>query len=128
MAFQKTLGKKKFPSPHRFSLSKRRGLTFPCSRLKRYLHRSLPSLLISPNSACYLAAVLSYLASEILSLAGDAARSNKKSRITPRHIKFAIHNDEELKLLVGGKDIYVRDGGQMCYLHPDLVPNSNKKK
>ena len=50
----------------------------------------------------YLAAVLEYLAAEILELAGHAARGNKKARIIPRHVQLAVRNDEELNKLLAG--------------------------
>jgi histone H2A len=53
----------------------------------------------------YLAAVLEYLCAEILELAGNAARDNKKSRIIPRHITLAVKNDEELNRLLGNVTI-----------------------
>ncbi len=53
----------------------------------------------------YLAAVLEYLCAEILELAGNAARDNKKSRIVPRHITLAVKNDEELNKLLGNVTI-----------------------
>ena len=37
-----------------------------------------------------------YASAEILELAGNAARDNRKARITPRHILLAVANDEEL--------------------------------
>lgn len=41
-------------------------------------------------STVYLAAVLEYLAAEVLELAGNAARDNKKARIIPRHLRASL--------------------------------------
>ena len=38
----------------------------------------------------YLAAVLEYLAVEILELADNAARDNKKHHIVPHHLQLAV--------------------------------------
>ncbi|EKX39068.1 hypothetical protein GUITHDRAFT_47177, partial [Guillardia theta CCMP2712] len=81
------------------SRSKKAGLQFPVGRVHRYLKSGKYAERIGAGAPVYLAAVLEYLSAEVLELAGNAARDNKKSRIIPRHIQLAVRNDEELNKL-----------------------------
>lgn len=72
-------------------------------------------MIISSGAPVYLAAVLEYLAAEILELAGNAARDNKKTRIIPRHLQLAIRNDEELNKLLG--HVTIAQGGVLPNIH-----------
>ena len=74
----------------------------------------------------YLAAVLEYLSAEILELAGNAARDNKKSRIVPRHIQLAVRNDEELSKLLAR--VTIAAGGVLPNIHAVLLPKKTAKK
>ena len=87
------------------SSSAKAGLQFPVGRIGRYLRQGKYCSRMGAGAPVYLAAVLEYLCAEILELAGNAARDNKKSRIVPRHITLAVKNDEELNKLLGNVTI-----------------------
>ena len=107
----------------RESKSSRAGLQFPVGRIIRYLRKGRYSKRLGPTAAVYQAAVLEYLTAEILELAGNAARDNKKTRITPRHLCLAIRNDEELNKMF--ENVTIPQGGVLPNIHSVLVP---KKK
>eukprot|EP01106_Pelomyxa_sp_JSP_P017063 TRINITY_DN668_c0_g1_i7.p2 TRINITY_DN668_c0_g1~~TRINITY_DN668_c0_g1_i7.p2 ORF type:complete len:100 (+),score=23.20 TRINITY_DN668_c0_g1_i7:347-646(+) len=80
---------------------------------------------IGAGAPIYLAAVLEYLTAEILELAGNASRDNKKIRIVPRHIQLAIRNDEELNKLL--QDVTISSGGVLPNIHSILLPKKSTK-
>ncbi|KAK2867576.1 hypothetical protein Q8A67_025693 [Cirrhinus molitorella] len=89
--------------------SSRAGLQFPVGRVHRLLRKGNYAERVGAGAPVYLAAVLEYLTAEILELAGNAARDNKKTRIIPRHLQLAVRNDEELNKLLGG--VTIAQGG-----------------
>jgi histone H2A len=106
--------------------SSKAGLQFPVGRVGRFLKKGKYATRVGAGAPVYLAAILEYLTAEILELAGNAARDNKKSRIIPRHIQLAVRNDEELNKLFGG--VTIAQGGVLPNIHSVLVPKSTKKE
>ena len=106
--------------------SAKAGLQFPVGRVGRYLKKGRYATRVGAGAPVYLAAVLEYLCAEILELAGNAARDNKKTRIVPRHIQLAVRNDEELNKLLG--DVTIASGGVLPNIHTVLLPKKSKSK
>lgn len=98
-------GKAKTTSSKAVSKSSKAGLQFPVGRVGRLLRHAHYTERVGAGAPVYLAAVLEYLAAEVLELAGNAAKDNKKTRIVPRHILLAIRNDEELNKLLSNATI-----------------------
>ena len=106
------------------SRSAKAGLQFPVGRIARYLRQGRYAARVGSGAPVYLAAVMEYLAAEILELAGNAARDNKRSRIIPRHLQLAVRNDEELNKLLGG--VTIAAGGVLPNIHAVLLPKRMK--
>ncbi|KAG6830378.1 hypothetical protein H0H92_001015 [Tricholoma furcatifolium] len=106
------------------SRSSKAGLQFPVGRVHRLLKKGNYAQRVGAGAPVYLAAVLEYLAAEILELAGNAARDNKKQRIVPRHLQLAIRNDEELGKLLG--DVVISQGGVIPHINAELLPSKTK--
>jgi len=107
------------------SRSSRAGLQFPVGRVHRFLRKGNYAHRVGAGAPVYLAAVMEYLTAEILELAGNAARDNKKTRINPRHLQLAIRNDEELNKLMSG--VTIAQGGVLPNIQQVLLPKKTNK-
>merc|ERR1711957_893434 len=99
------------------SRSSRAGLQFPVGRIARYLKHGKYAERVGAGAPVYLAA-------EVLELAGNAAKDNKKTRIIPRHIQLAVRNDEELNKLMANTTI--ANGGVLPNINQHLLPSKGK--
>ena len=117
-------GKAKTTSSKAVSKSSRAGLQFPVGRVGRLLRHAHYTERVGAGAPVYLAAVLEYLAAEVLELAGNAAKDNKKTRIIPRHIQLAIRNDEELNRLMAHTTI--ANGGVLPNINNFLLPSKKE--
>ena len=104
--------------------SARAGLQFPVGRVHRLLRKGNYAQRVGAGAPVYLAAVMEYLSAEVLELAGNAARDNKKTRIIPRHLQLAIRNDEELNKLLG--KVTIAQGGVLPNIQAVLLPKKTK--
>ncbi|KAM6945335.1 H2A histone family member 1a like [Aplochiton taeniatus] len=107
------------------SRSAKAGLQFPVGRVARLLKKGNYAARIGSGAAVYLAALLEYLCAEVLELAGNAAKDNRKQRIAPRHIQLAVRNDEELNVLLGG--VIISEGGVLPNIQAALLPKKTSK-
>ncbi|KAJ3042594.1 histone H2A [Rhizophlyctis rosea] len=136
-ALLKAAGKPRGPRTPRgagkqVSRAAKAGLQFPVGEDQQYTDPSAylrignVGLRIGSGAPIYLAAVLEYLVAEVLELAGNAARDNKKTRIIPRHLQLAVRNDEELNKLLS--KVTIAQGGVLPNIHTTLLPKKTAKK
>ena len=79
------------------SKSSRAGLKFPVGRVRRKLRlERVGASRISDTATVYIAAVLEYMAAELLELAGNDAKTRKRKRIDVKSLRNAVNGDDEL--------------------------------
>ena len=109
------------------SIQTKTKLIFPVMLVKRNLKKMNQNLKLKTiGTSIYMAAVMEYLCAEVLELAGEAAKDNKKKRIIPRYIQLAIRNDEELTKLLG--DVTIAQGGVLPNIQAALLPKKTAEK
>ncbi|KAL0299214.1 UNVERIFIED_CONTAM: putative histone H2A.4 [Sesamum radiatum] len=79
------------PKKKPVSRSVKAGLQFPVGRIGRYLKKGRYSQRVGTGAPVYMAAVLEYLAAEVLELAGNAARDNNLKLIKSFTTRSVFH-------------------------------------
>jgi len=110
----------------KLSKSIRAGLTFPPSRFQKKLEKGAYAPKVGFGAGLYLAAIVEYLCAEVLELAGNAARDNARTRISPRHVMLAVRNDEELNKLLDR--VHIANSGVIPSVHRILLHTLEQRR
>ncbi|OLP95698.1 Pyruvate kinase [Symbiodinium microadriaticum] len=101
------------------------GLCFPVAKVRNLLRESGYGR-VSQDASIYLTGVMEYVVAEILELAGNTVKEQKKQRIIPRNIQLAIRNDEELNKYMA--NVTIKSGGVIPNIHTVLMPQKTSAK
>ena len=71
-------------------------------------------VILEETAAVYLAALVEYIAAEVLELAGNECKTGASTIVTARHVTLAIRGDEELDLLFPG---WIANGGVVAHVY-----------
>ena len=104
----------------------RAGLLFSVPRVTKLMRRDRLALTVGTRPAVVMSAVMEYVASEILELAGNVCQEAHKKQLRPRHIMLAIANDEELSKVVSGAIFH--ESGVAPNVEPVLLPQKKGAK
>lgn len=103
-------------------------LQFSVSFAEKYIREfGASDLNMGAGAPIALAAVLEYITAEILELAGNIARDNRKVTIVTRDIYIAIRSDSELFSLMEILKIDFFERGELPGIRDELLPVKGKK-
>ena len=108
------------------SKSARAGLLMPVARLNAAMKREGSAKRVGGSAPVYATAVLEYLLSEVLDVAGNTTIKAKRKRIVPEDISLAVRSDEELSKLLRGFSCY--NGDKIKDVSKALVPAAPRQK
>ena len=117
------------------SRSSRAGLQFPVGRIHRLLRKGNYAERVDAGAPVYLAAVLAYLSAEILELAGNAARDNKKTKLRQESSPVTFNSafnwpsvitKSQTSLILAG--VTIAQGGVLPNIQAVLLPKKTEKK
>ena len=80
---------------------------------------------VQETSAVLMAGVLEYLTAELLELAGNMVKEQKKKTIKPRHIFLAIAHDREFEEIL--RDVTIVQSGVRPNINPALLTSKSSK-
>nr|QKS02547.1 histone H2A.X1 [Crypthecodinium cohnii] len=115
------LGSKHDKAAKAASIQKRSRLSLPIHRFTKNLKRGGYAKRVALTGSVMLTSVVEYVTAEILELAGNAVKDQKKNRILPRHIQLAVRSDEELNKYMS--KVTIAGGGVIPNVHSSFLPS-----
>ena len=116
------------PQPRKKTQSKsaKAGLLMPVARLNSAMKRSGAAKRVGGSAPVYATAVLEYLVTELLEVAGNTTIKAKRKRISPEDISLAVRSDEDLSKLLRGFSCCT--GDKLTNVSKALVPREPVQK
>lgn len=104
-------------------------IIFPPSIMEKFLRRFGHSKsYLTENAPVFLAAVIEYIAVEILNVSSLQAQESSKSRITVRHMELGIRNDPDFSRLFERLNLKFLGSGFTPGIHKELLVKKKIKK
>ena len=115
--------------PTKSSLHSQLGITFPVTRIQRYMRERGVAERISVKAAISVATTLEFLCAEIIEAVGDGIIKDEETtkRIKPRHITLALRADEELTEVLG-PETHIAMGGVIPWIEPEVAKKLKRKR